>query len=85
MEKFKRFVALATVSALLSSAGLNAYEYDYVPADTGYGYEQCCQSSNMTTALAVGAVAVVAIVAVVLSTRHGHHHHGHTGTSNSSS
>lgn len=44
----------------------------------GEGYVDCCRSSSLAPAIALGAMAVVAIVAVALQNTSGHSHcHSH--------
>ena len=89
MKFTKKIIALSSLMAMLgaSTSSLQADPYPYdacceaTPCcveDTGCGYDQCCNSSSLAPALALGAIAVVAIIAVAVQDSGGHHHHGHS-------
>jgi hypothetical protein len=86
MKLVNKIMFFATAFAMLGTSALKADDccYDYnaccaTPCcNTGCGYDQCCNTSNMAPAIALGAIAVVAIVAVCAQgSSHHHHHHAH--------
>jgi len=86
MKFAKKFMSLATVLAMLGTSG-SSLQADCVDVcnpipccveDAGCGYDQCCNSSSLAPAIALGAIAVVAIIAVAVQDPGGHHHHGHS-------
>jgi len=87
MKISKKIILLSSIMAILgtSTPSLQADQYDAcceaTPCcveDAGCGYDQCCNSSSLAPALALGAIAVVAIIAVAVQDSGGHHHHGHS-------
>lgn len=86
MKFAKKLIFLATALAMLgsSASSLNADEC-YVdntvqccPDNSGCAYDQCCASSNLAPAIALGTIAVIAIVAIAVQDSSSHHHHTHS-------
>lgn len=82
MKLKNKFIGLATLMAMLGTSAAPLAADDCCPAPEGCGYNDCCESSCLTPAIALGAIAAVAIIAVVVTDPFGHHHHGHSGSSN---
>ncbi len=77
MKKLKKFTALATLIAMMStSAGLNA---ECFRTDAGgYGYCETRAAPSLAPAIALGTIAIVAIIAVaVQNSSHSCHSHCH--------
>jgi hypothetical protein len=74
MKNMKKLITLATLAMMLGSStnGLNAVEY--VSDAGGCGYSDCCRTTSLAPAIALGTIAVVAIVAVALQNTSGHSH-----------
>lgn len=78
MRLLKKFIASAALLAMIGSTsnGLNADEY--CVDNGGCGYANCCRSSSLAPAIALGTIAVIAIVAVAVQNTSGHSHcHSH--------
>ncbi len=72
MSLFKKFVALATFSAvfLISAQPLDAVSY--VTDTGGYAYDESRAAINLAPAIALGTVAIVGIIAIAVQNSHGH-------------
>lgn len=77
MKLAKRFIAVAAVMALMSaSAHVSAEEY--CCSNGGCAYDDCCRSTSLAPAIALGTIAIIAIVAVACQNTSGHAHcHAH--------
>lgn len=72
MKFSKKLIALTTLMAMLGSGSMNAEE---ACADNGgCGYNECCRTSSLAPAIALGTIAIVAIVAVAVQNTSGHSH-----------
>jgi len=82
MKLKEKFITLVTTMVMLGST-TNQLAADAccpapcAPADNCCAYEDCCESSCLTPAIALGVIAAVAIIAVVVTDPFGSHHHGH--------
>ncbi|MEI8365701.1 MAG: hypothetical protein WCF65_04700 [Parachlamydiaceae bacterium] len=78
MKLAKKLIVSATLfSTLVFSAG-NLHADEYCCENDGCGYEECCRSSSLAPAIALGVIAIVAIVAVAVQNTSGHSHcHSH--------
>lgn len=76
MKAFKKWVALATAVAMMSSAsGLNAQDVAYTG---GNGYNEYRSTPQLAPAIALGIIALVAIIAVcVQNSNNSSHEHIH--------
>lgn len=77
MKLARKIMALIAVTAMLTSAsGVHA---DEVCVDNGgCGFDECCRSSSLAPAIALGTIAIIAIVAVAVQNTSGHSHcHSH--------
>lgn len=79
MEKFRKWVACATLMAMIvtSAHNLTAQDPEYNTDCGGYGYEQSCRVPSLAPAIALGTIALIAIIAVAVQNSH-HHEHGHS-------
>lgn len=78
MKYIKKIFAIAATTALLTSStgSLNAQEY--CMDNGGCGYDECCRTSSLAPAIALGTIALVAIIAVAVQNTSGHSHcHSH--------
>ena len=76
MKLKNKFIALATVLAMLGSSTSHLVAADCADSSCCAYEDSCCGSTNLAPAIALGAIAIVAIVAVAVQ-ESGHHHHGH--------
>lgn len=75
MKFTKKLIALASLMAMLGSS-VNADEF--CADNGGCGYDECCRTSSLAPAIALGTIAIVAIVAVAVQNTSGHSHcHAH--------
>lgn len=78
MKFAKRFMALAAVMAMLGTSASNIQADECYADNGGCGYDECCRTSSLAPAIALGAIAIVAIVAVAVQNTSGHSHcHAH--------
>ncbi len=69
-------VILAALFAGIIDSPLRAEEV--VVDNGGCGYTECCRSTSLAPAIALGTILVVAVVAVAVQNTSGHSHcHGH--------
>ena len=78
MGLIKKFIASAALVAMIGTA-TNSLQADEFCADNGgCGFNDCCRSSSLAPAIALGTIAVIAIVAVAVQNTSGHSHcHSH--------
>jgi hypothetical protein len=77
MKRTRRliFVLLAAMAALCSTPSQAA---EFCIDNGGCGYDECCRTSSLAPAIALGTIALVAIIAVALQNTSGHSHcHSH--------
>lgn len=79
MEKFKKWIACATLMAMIgtSAHNLTAQDVEYNTDAGGYGYEQSRRVPSLAPAIALGTIALIAIIAVAVQNS-SHHDHGHS-------
>ena len=80
----KLIILTMSLSFLITPEPIKATEY--CVDNGGCGYNDCCRTSSLAPAIALGTIALVAIVAVLVQNTsgsahcHSHrhkHHHGH--------
>jgi hypothetical protein len=71
MKKIVAYLTLFGMCALSSSKGL---AQEYCVDNGGCGYDECCRTSSLAPAIALGTLALVAIVAVAIQNTTGHAH-----------
>jgi len=77
MKLAKKFIAAAALMAMMSSS-VNVQAEEYCCPTGGCGYEECCRSTSLAPAIALGTIAIIAIVAVAVQNTSGHSHcHAH--------
>jgi hypothetical protein len=77
MKTLKKFVVLATLSAMIGVSAHQLTAQEYCTEAGGYGYEQACRVPSIAPAIALGTIALVAIIAVAVQNS-SHHEHGHS-------
>lgn len=85
MSFFKKFVALATLSAILGMSGRPLEAVSYVTDTGGYAYDESRAATNLAPAIALGTVAVVGVIALAVQNSHHHSSSSHYGYYSSSS
>jgi hypothetical protein len=77
MKLAKKLVALGALMAMMSTS-VNVQADEFCCDNGGCGYEDCCRSSSLAPAIALGTIAIIAIVAVAVQNTSGHSHcHAH--------
>lgn len=78
MKFAKRLLTLATLVTMLGTSAGNLKADEYCVDNGGCGYDDCCRTSSLAPAIALGAIAIAAIVAVAVQNTSGHSHcHAH--------
>lgn len=78
MKFAKKLIASAALMTMLSASGNTLNADEYCVDNGGCGYDECCRTSSLAPAIALGAIAIVAIVAVAVQNTSGHAHcHAH--------
>lgn len=81
MKFIKKIVVSAVLLSFIGSPNLKATEY--CVDNGGCGYNDCCRTSSLAPAIALGTIALVAVVAVLVQntsgSAHCHHHKHHCG------
>lgn len=77
MKMVKKFIALATLVAMIATSAHNLSAQECRTDTGGYGYEQCRRVPSLAPAIALGTIALVAIIAVAVQNS-SHHDHGHS-------
>ncbi|HEV8051585.1 MAG TPA: hypothetical protein VGP47_03755 [Parachlamydiaceae bacterium] len=78
MNLAKKFMFLATAVTMLGTSGAGLTADDCCVDNGGCGYDECCRSSSLAPAIALGTIAIIAIVAVAVQNTSGHSHcHSH--------
>lgn len=77
MKFVKKLVAMTALMAMFASSG--SVSADEICTDNGgCGYDDCCRTSSLAPAIALGTIALVAIIAVAVQNTSGHSHcHSH--------
>lgn len=83
MKHIRIFIVLTMLLSFLATpSSLKAAEY--CADNGGCGYNDCCRTSSLAPAIALGTIALAAVVAVLVQNTsgsahcHSHkHHHGH--------
>lgn len=77
MNLSRKLIAICAMTAMLfSSAPATAQEY--CVDNGGCGYTDCCRTSSLAPAIALGTIALVAVVVVMLQNTSGSAHcHNH--------
>ncbi len=77
MKLTKKLLAVGAIVAMMSSP-LNVQADEFCCDTGGDGYDQCCRSTSLAPAIALGTIALVAIIAVAVQNTSGHSHcHAH--------
>lgn len=78
MKFTKRLTALLIFLAMLNSSPSSLNAQEYCADNGGCGYTECCRTSSLAPAIALGTIALVAIVAVAVQNTSGSAHcHAH--------
>lgn len=78
MRLTKKLMFLLTAIAMLGTSGTSLQADEYCVDNGGCGYNDCCRSSSLAPAIALGTIALIAIVAVAVQNTSGHSHcHSH--------
>lgn len=78
MKFAKRLIASAALVTMLGASAGNMKADECCVDNGGCGYDECCRTSSLAPAIALGAIAIVAIVAVAVQNTSGHSHcHAH--------
>lgn len=78
MKLRNKFIALAAAIAMLASSSNGLVAQEFCIDNGGCGYDDCCRTSSLAPAIALGTIAIVAIVAVAVQNTSGHSHcHSH--------
>lgn len=78
MKLAKRLIASALMVTMLSTSAGALSADECCAINGGCGYDECCRTSSLAPAIALGAIAIVAIVAVAVQNTSGHSHcHAH--------
>ncbi len=80
MKRLKKWMALLTISALLSGSFQQADAKEYATDAGGYAYEEALQSTSIAPAIALALVAIAGIIAVGVHNRSHSHGHSHSDT-----
>jgi len=73
-----KFIALAAVIAMLGTSSTELVAEEFCIDNGGCGYDDCCRTSSLAPAIALGTIAIVAIVAVAVQNTSGNSHcHSH--------
>lgn len=67
------FATLALILLPLCATNTVSGE-EYCADNGGCGYDECCRTSSLAPAIALGTIALVAIVAVAVQNTSGHSH-----------
>lgn len=78
MTRIKKLIALTAMAAMLGSSTGDLGAQEYCVDNGGCGYDECCRTSSLAPAIALGTIALVAIIAVAVQNTSGHSHcHNH--------
>lgn len=78
MRLTKKLMFLVTALAMLGASSTSLQADEYCVDNGGCGYNDCCRSSSLAPAIALGTIALIAIVAVAVQNTSGHSHcHSH--------
>lgn len=78
MKNTKRLFAAAILMTMLCSSLTSLNAEEYCADNGGCGYTECCRTSSLAPAIALGTIAVAAIVAIAVQNTSGHAHcHSH--------
>lgn len=78
MKRIKKIISLTAMAAMLGSSAGNLSAQEYCIDNGGCGYDECCRTSSLAPAIALGTIALVAIIAVAVQNTSGHSHcHSH--------
>lgn len=78
MNLGRKLIVFSTLTAMMFSlaAPLNAQEY--CVDNGGCGYNECCRTSSLAPAIALGTIALIAIVIIAVQNTSGSAHcHAH--------
>lgn len=78
MKCIRKIIALTVLLTFIGASGsLKAAEY--CADNGGCGYNDCCRTSSLAPAIALGTIVVVAVVAVLVQNTSGSAHCNHSG------
>lgn len=74
MKSLKHWITTAALLAMTMSTANQAHAEEFCADNGGCGYDECCRTSSLAPAIALGTIALVAIVAVAVQNTSGHSH-----------
>jgi hypothetical protein len=78
MKKVQKVVTCLALSCIFSFSSTKLCADEYCVDNGGCGYDECCRTSTLAPAIALGTIALVAAVAVAIQNTTGHAHcHSH--------
>ncbi len=75
MKSIKKYVVIATATAMMVSASGSATQYQEYAG--GHGYLESRGAPDLAPGLALGAIALAAIIAIAISNSNQSHGHSH--------
>lgn len=77
MKFTKKLIASGAIMAMMCTS-FNVQADEFCCETGGDGYDECCRSTSLAPAIALGTIALVAIIAVAVQNTSGHSHcHSH--------
>ncbi len=80
MKNINKFLVLAILLSFMGASHVVQAE-EYCVDNGGCGYNDCCRTTSLAPAIALGTIVVVAVVAVLVQNTSGSAH-CHTGKNN---
>lgn len=78
MKLIKKIMFLTAAVTMLGTSASNLQADECCVDNGGCGFDECCRSSSLAPAIALGTIAIIAIVAVAVQNTSGHSHcHSH--------
>lgn len=77
--KFARKLIASTILLSFIAAPVTTQAAEYCADNGGCGYNDCCRTSSLAPAIALGTIAIVAVVAVLVQNTSGSAHCNHSG------
>lgn len=73
MNLGRKFIATCALTAMVFSFS-PAHTQEYCVDNGGCGYNDCCRTSSLAPAIALGTIALIAVIAVMLQNTSGSAH-----------